>query len=243
VPEELARPAPVGKKGVRGPTSSPQVPTARLKPLPAEEPWTRRIPTWLPILALVLVGVGIAYAIAMSGPEIDPASNPTTTPRLAPPPTPPPATGKARLTIESTPPGAKVSIDGRERGCATPCTVDDLSVTSPALLRLDKPGYLPWSGLHDPGKAGATRAAKLRKAPADSRRLASLTLRADAAAEVLVGEEAIGHVTTAGPLLLPAGRYKLVLVAPSGARASIDVQLQAGDSVDKSVELTVSSPK
>ncbi len=234
-------PAPVGKRGngaAARPGSDAPMPTARVRPLRDRRPdaWSRRIPTWVPITVLVLVGMGITYAIAMSGPELNPEAPKADETRIAQPPPPMPASAKATLVVESSPAGAKVTVDGQARGCATPCTLDDLSATSPLVLRLDKPGFLPWSGLVNPSTT-PRRTARLRVAPADPSRLATLILRGNVPAEVLVDGAEVGHVTTAGPLPIPPGTHEITLVAASGARASLRLTLKAGDSVEKTVEL------
>jgi hypothetical protein len=213
------------------------MPTAKLKPFkdPPTGAGARGIPTWVPIVLLVLVGIGIAYAIAMSGPDL-PTPATAEIRASAPQPPPPPVSARTTLVVESTPTGAKVTVDGQERGCATPCTLDDVSVTSPLVLRLDKEGFLPWSGLVNPATT-KKRLAHLRAAPGDSSRFASLLLRGNVPAEVLVDGAEIGHVTTAGPLPVPPGTHEITLVGASGARAQLKLTLKAGESVEKTVEL------
>jgi serine/threonine protein kinase len=214
------------------------MPTAKLRPFkdpPTGAGARRSIPTWVPIVLLVLVGVGIAYAIAMSGPDL-PTPSTTELHVAAPQPPPPPVSARTTLAVESTPSGAKVSVDGQERGCATPCTLDDLSTTSPLVLRLDKEGFLPWSGLVNPATT-KRRLARLRPAPGDSSRFATLILRGNVPAEVLVDGAEIGHVTTAGPLPVPPGTHEITLVGASGARARLKITLKPGESIEKTVEL------
>jgi serine/threonine protein kinase len=234
-PRASSGPAPTGAvpTGKQRATSAP-VPTARVERVPAasDDPWARRIPPWVPIAGLVVLGIVIAYAIAVSGPDLKPSPMPSGAPAPAPPAPPPPG-ARGKLTIASDPPGATVVVDGRER-CATPCTIDDLPAGAPALVRLTKPGYLPWSGLAAPG-AAAERRARLRPVPAPGKS-ATVSLRGDVPAEVQVNGKDIGHVTTAGPLELPPGKVELTLVAASGATKTIALELKAGDSIEREVQ-------
>jgi serine/threonine-protein kinase len=207
------------------------IPTARIGPVAREaDPWARRIPTWLPFVGLAVLGIVIAYTIAVSGPDLKPTPpRPEPSPTEQPPPTP--AGARRKLTITSEPPGAHVDVDGHDR-CTTPCTVDDLPTDTPAVLRLTKVGYLPWTGLATPG--AASRRARLRTPP-DPARAATVILHGDVPAEVLVNGQEIGHVTTAGPLTLAAGKLQLTLVSANGQKIALDVTLQPGQTLEREV--------
>jgi hypothetical protein len=240
-PRASTDPSAAGKRGngvARAGNDDLPMPTAKLKPFkdPPTGAGARRMPTWVPIVALMLVGVAIAYAIAMSGPDLPTPTTSETRVQPPPPPAPPPEAAKATLVVESTPAGASVTVDGQERGCATPCTLDGLSPTSPLLLRLDKEGFLPWSGLVTPSTT-QKRVARLRAAPADASRFASLVLRGDVPAEVLVDGAEVGHVTTAGPLPIAPGTHAITLVGASGAKAELKVTFKPGETVERKVDL------
>jgi serine/threonine protein kinase len=189
------------------------------------------IPLWVGLIALLLVGVAIFFAIGMSGPALKAPKSPhhSTTQD------PPAATPTGKLTMTSDPAGARVLVEDREK-CKTPCTLSDLSTAAPVIVRVELAGYLPWSGLIDLTK-DTTRAAKLRKEPADRTTWGQVTLKTATPAEVLVNGAAIGHVTTAGPLWLPPGKATLTVVGPGGKTEKQDLVVKAGISVELVVKL------
>jgi hypothetical protein len=156
-------------------------------------------------------------------------------PRAAPQTVAPAA---ARLTIESDPAGARVIVEGEVR-CKTPCTLDGLSATVPLVIGVEREGYLPWSTLVDLGQvAQARRQAKLRREPGPGARWGKVLVKASAPAEVLVNGAPIGHVTSTGPLALPAGPTELTMVTASGVTTRrVTVEVPPGATVEAAVSL------
>jgi hypothetical protein len=204
-------------------------------------PSTERVPPvrekrplflWLLPILMLFAGAGVAVAIAMSGPTLVP-EDPTQRPRTPPQPEVSPSSGK--LAMSSEPAGARVLVEKRER-CKTPCTVDKLSTVSPTVVRLELDGYLPWSGIVDLGRS-PSRAAALRKRPAPGAKWGAVLIHANSPAEVLVDGKEIGHVTTEGPLELPAGSAQLTLVAAGGARREEKVTVKVGETLALDVSI------
>jgi hypothetical protein len=183
----------------------------------------------------MLLGAGVGVAIAVSGPRLEPPP-PTARPHtgtIQPVPAPPPS---GSLMVKSTPAGARVLVEKRER-CRTPCRVEGLSTVSTTVIRIELDGYLPWSSLVDLGKGQPERIAKLRERPSDLSKWGALLIRANAPADVLVGGAPIGHVTTEGPLELPSGETTLTLVGAGGAKVDTKVNVKAGETVSVDVSL------
>jgi hypothetical protein len=183
----------------------------------------------------MLLGAGVGVAIAVSGPRLEPPP-PAARPHagtIQPVPAPPPS---GSLAVKSAPAGARVLVEKRER-CRTPCRVEGLSTVSTTVVRVELDGYLPWSALVDLGKGPPERVAKLRERPSDLSKWGALVIRANAPADVLVGGAEIGHVTTEGPLELPAGETALTLVGASGTKLDMKVTVKPGETVSVDVSL------
>ena len=97
----------------------------------------------------------------------------------------------------------------------------------PLLLKVEREGHLPWSALVVPA-AGGKQVAKLRRAPpaADARDWGSVQLHTSAPRAVLVQGEAVGHLSTSGPLPLPPGETLLTLVGSDGSTTEIKVDIR-----------------
>ena len=75
--------------------------------------------------------------------------------RSPPPPEPSPPSALARdVPVTSTPPGARVLVDGAPH-CRTPCTVP--VEPGPHRVTVRQSGYLPWSTDLDVGAGGEAR--------------------------------------------------------------------------------------
>ncbi len=207
---------------------------------------------------VVAVGVAAAAALLLGAlflvvPRGSPAMQPQpppTPPPLEPvaPPAPPAPPAPTRLGIDTVPGGAKLIVDGVERGEA-PLSLRDLGVGSFELeaslegyqplkrrVQLQRPG----DQLHlelalvplpkpDKGKPAARKpAAKV---------MGKLSLRTTPWTQVYFGGRKLGDT----PLLnepLPAGRQMLKLVSPdTGAEQVIEVDIKANETTVKKLKL------
>ena len=192
-----------------------------------------RVPVVLFVLVLVLGAAGIAIGISVTGSTLEPE-------RAARPPTRPPTAAPAvktaavsSLEIESVPSGAQVEVDGREV-CKTPCNTEDVP-TATAMVRVVRDGYLPWTSLVNFAQvAHSKRTAKLRRKPKDR---GEILIKTDAPCELLVDGEKIGHVSSAGPLVLPVGRTEITVVADSGATSSVTVEIEEGRTIERTISM------
>jgi serine/threonine protein kinase len=238
--EPLSRPP----EPLRTPVSSPPVPSSKVSPVSEAPDLVRArpqrkksmLPTWTIAVVLVFVGVGIALAIGLSGPGVDPP-RPAARPK---PMAPPPVVTRAptgEIAVESSPSKARVVIEGEER-CKTPCTVKNLATAAPVVVKVEKDGYLPWYALVDLGQlANAKRSARLRSNPKKEGNWGKVLIKSPAPCEVWVDGKAVGHVTTAGPLSLPAGKVELTMVAASGATGRVAIDVVPGKVIETNVDL------
>lgn len=146
--------------------------------------------------------------------------------RLDPQPT------RASLAVIAAPPGAVLSIDGRQVATAGPDGSANLGDLEPGarVLTARRPGYLPgkWDLNLTAGRNGPARA-PLQRAPATLR----VTVQpAKAAAQITVrragqfDEKPISE--SEPPLTLPDGDYTVTGVDTSGQRQAVQVKLEGG---------------
>lgn len=142
---EAPKPAPAPAKAVakRTPKAAKPEPKAPAKPKAA-----RRAPdlSWLPIVLLIVVFVGISLwgfrSVFFTTSRPAPAAAPTVQPAPAEAP-PAPAPEMVRFSIASDPPGAEVAIDGIVLAGVTPLVDYPVSAAPSRTLRLSLPGYEP----------------------------------------------------------------------------------------------------
>jgi len=114
----------------------------------------------------------------------------------------------AAFYVDSTPPGAAVSVDGRDTGRTTPATLDGLSPGRAYRVRVELPGFTPYEETVSPkGTAPVRVNATL------TQQYGTLTVNASPWAFVFVDAEEKGMTPIAG-LKLKAGEHNLILANP-----------------------------
>jgi len=181
-PEEPGTGAPVG--GVGGTsaaaTSDPARASEASPPVPGVP---TRVPLGRAVLLLFLVAAaaaGLAWWLRPAAEDAPPTADrprsgslprkgPRTAPTEAPEdateaaPSEPPAAGAIR--VRTTPPGARIHLDGTDTGVETPATLGDLTADRDHELRLEREGHAPVTIEARP-EPGGTRDLELTLAPA-----------------------------------------------------------------------------
>ena len=115
----------------------PTTGVSRLSPAPAAPATTRSRNVLLGALLVVLLGVlgTLGYLIYSQATKPEPPKVDAGVPV---------ALGKGAIHVTSTPTGAKVMVDGNERG-QTPCDVGDLDLGTFYTLQVQEPAHRPWT--------------------------------------------------------------------------------------------------
>jgi len=115
----------------------PTTGVSRLSPAPAPPSTGRSRNILLGALLVVLLGVlgTLGYLIYSHATEPEPSPVDAGVPM---------ALGKGAIHVTSTPTGAKVLVDGNERG-QTPCDVKDLNLGTFYTLQVEEPAHRPWT--------------------------------------------------------------------------------------------------
>jgi hypothetical protein len=147
--------------------------------------------------------------------------------RAAPAPTP----VEGALYVTSTPPGATVAVDGRERG-RTPVTLSSLAVGE-AELGVTLDGYVPWNrSIPVEGDAVGRVHAELEPQTGRLRVLAQPWGTVYIDGTLHVRESDVWYETS-----LPAGRHRITVVHPVLGTRVQEVELPAGGSAAVIVDL------
>ncbi len=129
-----------------GPPTSPGLPPgASLAPMPRRSPV--QLAAWIAGVLFFLGGVAVilVFFFARQSGSPPPISPPPPADAGPPPSPPPPAPVAGTLTIGSTPPGAKILLDGTLTGRVTPATLGDLDRAKTHDVSLELAGHKPWS--------------------------------------------------------------------------------------------------
>jgi hypothetical protein len=145
---------------------------------------------------------------------------------------------RARLAVETDPPGADVSLDGDELG-PTPLVRRDLAPRKNARLRLAKTGFIAQTVTVELIAGEETRVFRaLRPAPTPN---GNITINVvDSWGEVFLGGKKIGEAGLgARAISLPVGKHRLKVVNPQTSKsATVEVEVRADKVLSYSVNRT-----
>jgi len=141
------------------------------------------------------------------------------------------------LKVESTPPRARVHLDGVLQ-CETPCTIEELEEKRIYLLSVRKKDHVSWSALVDLGRSKARSVSAFLSEEPDPRTVGYLLVRSTTPAEVLVDRKEIGRVSSEGRIPLPPGQYEISLRHPRRkAHPKRIVNIPAGQTTSRKLRL------
>ena len=132
----------------------------------------------------------------------------------------------ARLVVDSRPPGATVTLDGREVG-KTPLTLTDLVAHQGARVTLSHPDFVTVSGTVDLVAGGERRFERTLRPPPPVMGTIKLYIE-DGWAHVSLKGKPLGKAPTAA-LALPVGRHRLTLRDANGREWTLDVDVSASE--------------
>jgi hypothetical protein len=127
-----------------------------------------------------------------------------------------------RLTIESTPPGAHIFVDGSPTGLKTPAVLGGLSVGSAIALRLDRDGYQPMTKQVKLDEGRPAKVSFALQAATGTLRLVKVPARAS----VFLDDRA---VEAAQPIAAPSGAHRLRIELEQSVLLSKTLEVHAGE--------------
>jgi len=215
--ERAVRPPSPTSPSRRGPGGSAASPGEAMRPPPGRSSGAGKVIATVVLLAVLTGGGFAAWHFGLfdrwtgqqrAEPQAHSAT-PTPVPSAA-------AAETATLAVVSVPKGATVTVGERTYG-TTPVSIEDLEPgVRPVVVTLE--GYHPWRREVEL-RAGDLQSvtAQLEKAPDAEAGTGRLTLETEPPAEVLIGDEPIGH-TPLDRQEVPAGVLRLTFELPSGQR-------------------------